>query len=95
MLASFDLWLLVGEWTLAMTDCAKYPNGRGISSRYTGTYPGSMAVGRPAVDPLSVRVTRRSSNRPGRRRLFHTRKRTTAGCSGRDEWTYEAGLNYG
>jgi glucan 1,3-beta-glucosidase len=32
-----QLWTIVGEWTPAMTDCAKYLNGRGIGARYDGT----------------------------------------------------------
>lgn len=44
-LASFDLWAIVGEWTPAPTDCAKYLNGRGVGSRYDGSYPGSSWVG--------------------------------------------------
>ncbi|KAF7719880.1 Glucan 1,3-beta-glucosidase [Penicillium ucsense] len=40
-----DKWTVVGEWTGAMTDCAKYLNGRGIGARYDGSYPGSTAVG--------------------------------------------------
>jgi len=44
-LSSFDLWVIVGEWTPAVTDCAKYLNGRGIGSRYDGSFPGSTRVG--------------------------------------------------
>jgi glucan 1,3-beta-glucosidase len=44
-LSSFDLWVIVGEWTPAMTDCAKYLNGRGVGSRYDGSFPGSTRVG--------------------------------------------------
>ncbi|KAJ5911584.1 glucan 1-3-beta-glucosidase A [Penicillium subrubescens] len=40
-----DKWTVVGEWTGAMTDCAKYLNGKGIGSRYDGTYQGSTALG--------------------------------------------------
>ncbi|WVQ74966.1 hypothetical protein IAR50_004574 [Cryptococcus sp. DSM 104548] len=40
-----DLWLVVGEWSLASTDCAKYVNGLGIGSRYDGSYSGSSYVG--------------------------------------------------
>jgi glucan 1,3-beta-glucosidase len=39
------LWTIVGEWTPAMMDCAKYLNGRGIGARYDGTFPGSPRVG--------------------------------------------------
>ncbi|TXT12901.1 hypothetical protein VHUM_01302 [Vanrija humicola] len=44
-LASSPLWLVVGEWSPAATDCAKYLNGRGIGARYDGSYPGSSYVG--------------------------------------------------
>ncbi|KAE9390719.1 glycoside hydrolase [Gymnopus androsaceus JB14] len=43
--SQLGLWLIVGEWTPAMTDCAKYLNGRGIGARYDGTYSGSSYVG--------------------------------------------------
>lgn len=44
-LSGFDLWLIVGEWSPAITDCAKYLNGRGIGARYDGTFSGSSKVG--------------------------------------------------
>lgn len=44
-LGTFDLWVIVGEWTPAATDCAKYLNGRGVGARYDGSYPGSSRVG--------------------------------------------------
>jgi glucan 1,3-beta-glucosidase len=40
-----DKWTFVGEWTGAMTDCAKHLNGFRIGARYDGTYPGSNYVG--------------------------------------------------
>ncbi|KAF2454608.1 putative Exo-beta-1,3-glucanase [Lineolata rhizophorae] len=40
-----DKWLFIGEWTGAMTDCAKYLNGYGEGARYDGTFPGSWYVG--------------------------------------------------
>ncbi|KAF7288873.1 Glycoside hydrolase family 5 protein [Mycena indigotica] len=43
-LASVDRWTIVGEWSPAMTDCAKYLNGRGIGSRYDGSYEGTSAT---------------------------------------------------
>lgn len=39
------LYTIVGEWTNAPTDCAKYLNGRGVGARYDGTYPGTSKVG--------------------------------------------------
>jgi aryl-phospho-beta-D-glucosidase BglC (GH1 family) len=44
-LVDFDqdqMWTFVGEWTPAMTDCAKYLNGRGVGSRYDGSYNTSV-----------------------------------------------------
>lgn len=43
--SNVDKWLVVGEWTAAETDCAKYLNGYGIGARYDGTYPNSSVVG--------------------------------------------------
>lgn len=40
-----DKWTFIGEWTAAMTDCARYLNGYGVGARYDGTYPGSKYVG--------------------------------------------------
>jgi glucan 1,3-beta-glucosidase len=40
-----DKWTIVGEWTGAMTDCAKYLNGYGRGARYDGTFPDSTYVG--------------------------------------------------
>ncbi|KAF2656925.1 glycoside hydrolase family 5 protein [Lophiostoma macrostomum CBS 122681] len=36
-----DKWTFVGEWTGAMTDCAKYLNGFGVGARYDGTFNGA------------------------------------------------------
>ena len=38
-LASTDKWTVVGEWTGAQTDCAKWLNGLGKGARYDGTLP--------------------------------------------------------
>lgn len=40
-----DKWVVVGEWSAALTDCAKYLNGRGIGARYDGSYSGSSSIG--------------------------------------------------
>lgn len=40
-----DKWVVVGEWTAAMTDCAPALNGYKVGARYDGTYPGSKFVG--------------------------------------------------
>ncbi|MCJ1309371.1 exo-1,3-beta-glucanase [Agyrium rufum] len=43
--ASTDKWTVVGEWTGAQTDCAKWLNGRGKGARYDGSFSGSSYVG--------------------------------------------------
>jgi len=40
-----DKFLIVGEWSAAMTDCAPALNGYDIGARYDGTYPSSTYVG--------------------------------------------------
>lgn len=37
-MASNNKWTIAGEWTGAMTDCAKWLNGRGVGARYDGSY---------------------------------------------------------
>lgn len=43
--AGTDKWLIVGEWTAAQTDCARWLNGLGKGARYDGTLAGSSYVG--------------------------------------------------
>jgi glucan 1,3-beta-glucosidase len=40
---STDKWLIVGEWTGAQTDCAKWLNGLGKGARYDGTFSPSSS----------------------------------------------------
>jgi glucan 1,3-beta-glucosidase len=37
-MASTDKITIAGEWSGALTDCAKYLNGRGVGARYDGTF---------------------------------------------------------
>ncbi|KAF2739727.1 glycoside hydrolase [Polyplosphaeria fusca] len=43
--ANSDKWTIVGEWSGAMTDCAKYLNGFRAGSRMEGTFAGSSRIG--------------------------------------------------
>jgi glucan 1,3-beta-glucosidase len=43
-LSSTDKWTIVGEWTGAQTDCAKWLNGLGVGARYDGTYKAGTPV---------------------------------------------------
>ncbi|KAH9880942.1 hypothetical protein IAQ61_001236 [Plenodomus lingam] len=40
-----DKWTFVGEWTGAMTDCARYLNGYGRGARYDGTLNNAPKIG--------------------------------------------------
>ncbi|KAI9570306.1 glycoside hydrolase family 5 protein [Boletus coccyginus] len=98
-LAGFDLWLLVGEWTPAMNDCAKYLNGRGVGSRYAAD------VG--SCDGLTGSGSTFSSNyktflRQAWEAQVISYEKATDGwlqwtwkTEDADEWSYQAGLQYG
>ncbi|KAM6498669.1 exo-beta-1,3-glucanase [Amanita muscaria] len=104
-LQGFTLWPVVGEWTPAMTDCAKYLNGRGVGARYDGSYAGSTYVG--SCSGLTGSASTFSSTfktslrqmweaqviafeRGGQGWLMWTWKAESA-----DEWSYQAGLANG
>lgn len=104
-LQGFTLMPIVGEWTPAMTDCAKYLNGRGVGARYDGSYPGSSYVGScsgltgPASSfSSSFKTSLRQMweaqviafERGGQGWLMWTWKAENA-----DEWSYQAGLANG
>ena len=40
-----DKWAIGGEWSGALTDCAKYLNGKGLGARWDGTFAGSSPIG--------------------------------------------------
>ncbi|KAF1809080.1 glycoside hydrolase [Eremomyces bilateralis CBS 781.70] len=44
-MASNNKWTISGEWTGAMTDCAKWLNGLGRGARYDGTLEGGSSYG--------------------------------------------------
>ncbi|PVF96087.1 putative EXG1-exo-beta-1,3-glucanase, major isoform [Serendipita vermifera] len=101
---NFYLWTIVGEWSLAFTDCAKYLNGRGVGARYDGTYPGSSYVGTCA--PFTGSGANFSSSYKAFLRRFWEAQVTSfesnAGwiywtwkAENADEWSYSAGLRYG
>jgi glucan 1,3-beta-glucosidase len=103
-LTSSQLWLVVGEWTPASNDCAKYLNGRGIGSRYDGSYPGSKAVGSCAG--LTGKASALSSSyKKFLRQYWEAQVITYEKAQGwlqwtwktevADEWSYQAGLANG
>lgn len=107
-LSSFNhnqLWTIVGEWTPAMTDCAKYLNGRGVGARYDG----SIRQGAPVYGSCNGMTGSGASfsqdYRNFLRMSWEAQVSTYEQASGwiqwtwkaeqADEWTYSAGLQYG
>ncbi|EMD32559.1 glycoside hydrolase family 5 protein [Gelatoporia subvermispora B] len=103
-LDSFDLWLIVGEWSPAITDCAESLNGRGVGSRYDGTYPGSTKVG-SCTGFTGSASTFSSSYKTFLRQFWEAQTITYEKADGwiqwawkienADEWSYQAGLANG
>ncbi|KAJ7109901.1 glycoside hydrolase family 5 protein [Mycena epipterygia] len=103
-LSSFDLWVIVGEWTPAATDCAKYLNGRGVGSRYDGSYPGSTRVG-SCTGLTGSASTFSSSYKTFLRQFWEAQVisyeqgqgwiQWTWKAENADEWSYQAGLANG
>ncbi|TRM66211.1 glycoside hydrolase family 5 protein [Schizophyllum amplum] len=103
-LANFDLWTIVGEWTPAYTDCARYLNGRGIGARYDGSYSGSPYVG--SCSGMTGTGNSFSDDYKGRLRAFWEAQVITYEkgegwimwtwkAEGAEEWAYQAGLYNG
>ncbi|KAF9469829.1 exo-1,3-beta-glucanase [Collybia nuda] len=103
-LSSFGLWVVVGEWTPAANDCAKYLNGRGVGSRYDGSYPGSTRVG-SCTGLTGKASTFSSSYKTFLRQYWEAQTSTFEKGQGwiqwtwkaeiADEWSYQAGLANG
>ncbi|KAH7106356.1 glycoside hydrolase [Auriculariales sp. MPI-PUGE-AT-0066] len=54
---------VMGEWSLAITDCTKWLNGRGVGVRWDGTYyPNSETVTLGSCDELSMDYTKFSDD---------------------------------
>jgi len=104
-LTSSTLWLVVGEWVPAATDCAKYLNGRGTGSRYEGTFANdSNRVG--SCEGLTGKAsTFSTSYRTFLRQYWEAQVITYEKAQGwiqwtwktedADEWSYQAGLANG
>jgi glucan 1,3-beta-glucosidase len=103
-LNNFSLWVVVGEWTPAATDCAKYLNGRGVGSRYDGTYPGSSRIG-SCTGKTGKASTFSASYKTFLRRYWEAQTITYEKGQGwiqwtwkaeqADDWSYQAGLANG
>lgn len=103
-LSSFHLWTIVGEWTPAPTDCAKYLNGRGRGARYDGSYGGAQKAGVcPAMTGSGATFS--PDYKTFLRQYWEAQTITYEKGAGwvqwtwkaeqADDWSYQAGLKYG
>ncbi|KAH7927594.1 glycoside hydrolase family 5 protein [Leucogyrophana mollusca] len=103
-LTGFDLWLIVGEWSPAPTDCATYLNGRGIGARYDGSFSGSTRVG-SCTGLTGSASTFSSSYKTFLRQFWEAQVisyekgdgwlQWTWKAESADDWSYQAGLANG
>jgi aryl-phospho-beta-D-glucosidase BglC (GH1 family) len=104
-LATFDLWTIVGEWTPAATDCAKYLNSRGVGSRYDGTHPDNATPIGSCVGLTGKASTFSESYKTFLRKFWEAQVISYEKGKGwiqwtwkteiTDEWSYKAGLANG
>ena len=103
-LSTFDLWIVVGEWSPASTDCARWLNGRNKGSRYDGTFPGSTMIG--SCTGLTGQASTFSADyKQFLRQYWEAQVQTyelgdgwiqwTWKAEDADEWSYQAGLRHG
>ncbi|KAF8308765.1 exo-beta-1,3-glucanase [Clavulina sp. PMI_390] len=99
-----NIWSIIGEWTVASTDCAKYLNGRGIGARYDGSYSGSTYIGSCTGKTGSASSfsstykvflrknfeAQTTAYERGQGWIFWTWKAESA-----DDWSYQAGIKGG
>jgi len=99
-----QMWTIVGEWTPAMTDCAKYLNGRGAGARYDGSYSGGNGYG-SCAGKTGQGFTFSQDYKTFLRKTWEAQVITFEKASGwiqwtwkteqADDWSYSAGLAYG
>jgi len=100
-----QLWTIVGEWTPAMTDCAKYLNGRGVGARYDGSISSGAPSYGSCVGKTGKGSTFSQEYKIFLRQTWEAQVITYEKISGwiqwtwktesADEWSYSAGLKYG
>lgn len=104
-LSSFDLWTIVGEWTPARTDCAKYLNGRGVGARYDGSYASGTPYVGSCTGMTGSGASFSASYKTFLRKFWEAQTisyekgagwiQWTWKAESADDWSYQAGLKYG
>ncbi|KAF5352453.1 hypothetical protein D9756_005900 [Leucocoprinus leucothites] len=103
-LRNAPLWVIVGEWSPAKTDCAKYLNGYGVGARYDGTKSGFERHG-SCADKTGNGANFSAKYKTFLRQFWEAQTITyeqgqgwlmwTWKAENADEWSYQAGLKYG
>jgi glucan 1,3-beta-glucosidase len=102
--ADNNLWLIMGEWTTAVTDCATSLNGRGVGARWDGTYPNSQYLG--SCQGMTGSAASFSQDYKNFMRQYWEAQVTVAEkvngwiywtwkAENADDWSYQAGLANG
>ncbi len=87
-----QLLTIVGEWTPAMTDCAKYLNGRGVGARYDKWLESLDSHDAVRCKSLGVRLEKVITFEKAGGWIQWTWKTESADDS---SWSYSAGLQHG
>ncbi|KAF9557434.1 glycoside hydrolase family 5 protein [Agrocybe pediades] len=105
--AESNLWTVVGEWSNALTDCAKWLNGRGVGARWDGTwFPGPSSVVHGNCSQFTGNYTTWSPDYIGfLRKYWEVQVEVGESVQGwvfwtwkaenADEWSYQRGLQGG
>ncbi|EIM90943.1 glycoside hydrolase [Stereum hirsutum FP-91666 SS1] len=103
--ADSNIWTITGEWSTAITDCAQWLNGRGVGSRWDGTFgDGNPAFG--SCDNFTGSWTTFSSSyKTYLRKYWEVQVEIGESVQGwaywtwkaenADEWSYQKGLEGG
>ncbi|OAX40065.1 glycoside hydrolase family 5 protein [Rhizopogon vinicolor AM-OR11-026] len=104
-LSDFDLWIIVGEWTPASTDCATWLNGRGAGARYDGSKSGDSTYVGSCTGKTGSASSFSSSYKTFMRQYWEAQVisyekgagwiQWTWKAENADDWSYQAGLEYG
>lgn len=106
-ISQYELPIIVGEWTNAITDCGYWVNGRNQGARWDGTFAGDSAFNNSCAGLSRDASTFSSDYLTFLRKYWEAQVDTfetsygwiqwawkiEAGYS--DEWSYKAGLQYG
>ncbi|KAG6908345.1 hypothetical protein DXG01_005256 [Tephrocybe rancida] len=103
---SSNIWTIIGEWSNAMTDCAKWLNGRGVGARWDGTWsPGNSQYHGSCTNYTGSYTGFSNSYKTFLRKYWEVQVEIGENVSGwvfwtwkaenADDWSYQMGLQGG